>query len=548
MRKTRILFCSEATFLNTGYATYTREILKYLYSTGKYEIAELACYATKEQVEALTTKPPWKIYPNAPSPSSTPKEQEAYKLNPHHAFGSWRFDAICIHFKPDIVFDMRDHWMQSYQETSLARPFYKWVVMPTVDSAPQHNEWIDTFRNMDLVIPYTEWAKKTLTNQAGEAINLFPLVANAGVNPNVFTPPENKKELQNQVFEQDVLITGCVMRNQKRKLFPNIVKSYRAYLDRLLAEGKDELFNKSYLYLHTTYPEYSGWDFGEILLSHNMLDKTYFTSLCGNCKLVFPSKFHDQPLVCPTCQTKSCILPNSLSPVPTNALIKIYGLFDLFLQVAICEGFGMPQVEAAACGVPIASVDYSAMSEIVRRLDGYPIPVKTLFKEMETKAERAIPDNEALTQIIYDHFEMHPTEREAIGARTRELCKQYYNWDQVAEVWDKALSSVDISTNLPWSTPARQIKPNGKVPGGLTANQFIAYICDQIIEEPFLKNTTPVLTMHRDLCNGFTLQGKPFNHEAAMKNLEMYLQNKKLFEDHRTNTDRLFKEEFLNVN
>ena len=44
MRKKRILFCSEATFLNTGYATYTREILKYLHGTGKYEIAEMASY------------------------------------------------------------------------------------------------------------------------------------------------------------------------------------------------------------------------------------------------------------------------------------------------------------------------------------------------------------------------------------------------------------------------------------------------------------------------------------------------------------------------
>ena len=44
MRKKRILFCSEATFLNTGYATYTREILNYLHSTGKYEIAEMDSY------------------------------------------------------------------------------------------------------------------------------------------------------------------------------------------------------------------------------------------------------------------------------------------------------------------------------------------------------------------------------------------------------------------------------------------------------------------------------------------------------------------------
>ena len=44
MRKKRILFCSEATFLNTGYATYTREILTYLHSTGKYALADMAAY------------------------------------------------------------------------------------------------------------------------------------------------------------------------------------------------------------------------------------------------------------------------------------------------------------------------------------------------------------------------------------------------------------------------------------------------------------------------------------------------------------------------
>jgi len=34
MRKKRILFCGEATYLNTGYATYLREIISRLYSTG----------------------------------------------------------------------------------------------------------------------------------------------------------------------------------------------------------------------------------------------------------------------------------------------------------------------------------------------------------------------------------------------------------------------------------------------------------------------------------------------------------------------------------
>ena len=44
MRKKRVLFCSEATYLNTGYATYAREVLSRLHASGKYEIAEFASY------------------------------------------------------------------------------------------------------------------------------------------------------------------------------------------------------------------------------------------------------------------------------------------------------------------------------------------------------------------------------------------------------------------------------------------------------------------------------------------------------------------------
>ena len=37
--------CSEASFLSSGFANYTREILNRLYATNKYEIAEFASYS-----------------------------------------------------------------------------------------------------------------------------------------------------------------------------------------------------------------------------------------------------------------------------------------------------------------------------------------------------------------------------------------------------------------------------------------------------------------------------------------------------------------------
>ena len=70
MRKKRILFCSEATFLNTGYATYTREILNYLNSTGKYELAEMASYG--ERNDPRSKDIPWRYYGVMPNQNCEP--------------------------------------------------------------------------------------------------------------------------------------------------------------------------------------------------------------------------------------------------------------------------------------------------------------------------------------------------------------------------------------------------------------------------------------------------------------------------------------------
>ena len=80
MRKKRILFCTEATFLNTGYATYTREILNYLTSTNKYELAELAAYATPNDSRASNI--PWKFFGVMPAENASEEEKKDFQAYP----------------------------------------------------------------------------------------------------------------------------------------------------------------------------------------------------------------------------------------------------------------------------------------------------------------------------------------------------------------------------------------------------------------------------------------------------------------------------------
>ena len=47
MRKKKILFVSEASWLSTGYSVYTKEILSRLNQIDEFEVAELACYVDR---------------------------------------------------------------------------------------------------------------------------------------------------------------------------------------------------------------------------------------------------------------------------------------------------------------------------------------------------------------------------------------------------------------------------------------------------------------------------------------------------------------------
>ena len=81
-------------------------------------------------------------------------------------------------------------------------------------------------------------------------------------------------------------------------------------------------------------------------------------------------------------------------------LADIINTFDVYVQYANSEGFGLPQVEAAACAVPVMSIDYSAMTSVVRKLGGTPLPAKTFYKELETGCLRAVPDNHSAAELL----------------------------------------------------------------------------------------------------------------------------------------------------
>jgi len=514
--------CSEASYLQTGYSTYSKEVLSRLYKTNKYEIAEFASYGMMGDERESSV--PWLFYPNAVTPSD--KRYKEYASAADNVFGKWRFDRVVFDFKPDIVFDIRDFWMNSYQSKSIFRPCYNWVVMPTVDSAPQQEGWIDIYGQADAVLGYSEWAGTVLKDQSNTHIN-YVGEASPGVDLDVFRPLNKTKCKESLGIPESFTLVGSVMRNQKRKLLPDLFKAFRDLLNRYQTEEND-IGENLYLYLHTSYPD-MGWDIPALLKENSISNKVLFTYHCKSCDRTHASTFTHAIKHCPFCKAEACRFPSSNNGVSNDQLSVIYNTFDIYVQYAICEGFGMPQVEAAACGVPVASVDYSAMSDIVRKLNGYPIRVERYFKEMETEAYRAYPDNNHLIQILQQFLVLPTPVRQKRGFETRRLVEEFYNWDIVAKKWETVFDHILAQPNKKtWNHKLHIMKPIDKdnLPKFNNNYELLSYIFDNNLRNPsgFYDHLNLYMLKHIDY--GFVVDGgeiKPYNINNYISLLNDYI-------------------------
>jgi glycosyltransferase involved in cell wall biosynthesis len=438
----KVLFISEAAYLNTGYAKYSKEVISRIHDSKKYDIAEFSIYGSADDPRRSSI--PWKNYPNAPDMND--KEQvQAYNSNPSNQFGAWRFDRVCLDFEPDIVLTIRDFWMDYFVYHSSFRRIFSWAWMPTVDASPQNQEWIDMFSNADYILTYSDWAKKIIEQQGGKNINT---IGTASPSASSCFTPMNKDEIRSKLnLRSDVNIVGTVMRNQRRKLFPALIESFGKYL-RLSGD------TNTFLYLHTSFPD-SGWNLADLIHNNNISSRVLLTYVCEKCNHVEVSFFRDAKKVCSSCKEYSSTPSNVSNGVSDEVLAEIYNVFDIYVQCANSEGFGLPQVEAAACGIPIVCTNYSAMEDIVNKLDAYPIEY-SYYKEMETGCNRAVPNNDCLVNILTNFFSLNKEDRLKKSINTRELFEKHYNWDNTANQWMKAIDSCEYAD---WKQPPKIIKP-----------------------------------------------------------------------------------------
>jgi len=542
MNKKKVLLVAENHNLASGFGTYAKNLLERLHASGKYELAEFCIYAPTSMGKDL----PWKFYGNAPEAEDPKEQHDLYNGNPNNQFGAWRFDKVVLDFKPDIVLTYRDPWMDMFISKSPLLPYFHWVWMPTVDSDPQKQAWIEGFAKTDAIMCYSEFGIKTLEKDAGHLLNVVGC-ASPGIDPKIYKPYDKKQIRDELGLLPDINIVGTVMRNQRRKLFPELIKSFAKFLKVAPPEIKDN----TYLLLHTSYPEKMGWNLGYHISEEKVGGKVLSTYVCKNCRKWRIDFFRDSLNYCPDCKSISCVMPSVGLGLDVPDLVKIYNVMDLYVQYAICEGFGMPQVEATACGVPIASSNYSAMEDVLQWTKGYPIKIEKMYRELETNAERVFPSNDHLVEIMIEHLTLSSEEKVKKSAEVRQATIERYDWDDCAKAWMNYIDTYQPSKlQGHWDAPPRLFQIPEKAPDNLSNEQFVEFLYYNVLNEPDNAFGYEATKLVRDLNIGAQVDHgviEPINREKLFERCKQQGGNKIILEKIRTGIATLQTESFIEM-
>lgn len=517
MNKKKILYSGEASFSLSGYGYYARNLLQKLYDTGKYEIAEHASYGT---IDSGKDTFPWRYYANQVA-NNHPKYGE-YTSNGLNQFGAWRIDAVLRDFKPDIIMEIRDPWVTSHITNSAYRQFFSYIYCPTVDSLPSESQWMRYYLDADKILTYSNFGQKGLKKECSK-VNVCgwaPPVAD----PNIFKPVNNKENHKKSFgLDETSLIITMASRNQVRKLYPNLLQSFKKFLD-ICEEKNVELGKRTYVMIHSSFPDISGWNFGELLCEYGLSSKVLFTNYCSNCRKFSINFFEDARTVCRQCAQPTCVFPNVGNGLSDEDLAKVYNLSDCYVQVATCEGFSLTTGEALSCGIPAFVTNYSALEDFPEFVEATPIEVETMWRDIGVGADRAYPSNKDLANKLYNYLSQPKQVRLRKEWRTANKYREVYNWEKTSKVWENAIDNMPPPARK-WTDPPLNLKTDFLPPKDLTDLEYVEYLFNSV-NEAENANGLNATGLAKDMQHGFSTVGKQYGlNEVNRDNLLQVFRN-----------------------
>lgn len=319
----KLMFTGAAPWANSGYSKPLRYLLPRLVAAG-HECAIACFYGLKGLKSTFTVdEQPVTLYPVVRDPYFN--------------------DIIHEHvadFGADVVISHQDVWILD----DWAKRGFRWCPWMPVDCWPVDSRTRNALDGCATPISYSRWGQEQLIESGWPDARYIPI----GVDTELYRPMD-KGQARAKAGLPDGYVVGMVAGNSSypsRKSFPEVLQAWKMW---------KEAGNGGTLYLHTTLSPKStgpsnGIELSEIL---DTLGLPWAT-------LDDPDEEHrDQASVLFPAQYRLWT-----GDFDDAGLVDIYNSLDVLLSPSMGEGFGIPILEAQACGVPVVTLHCSSMPEL----------------------------------------------------------------------------------------------------------------------------------------------------------------------------------------
>jgi glycosyltransferase involved in cell wall biosynthesis len=247
------------------------------------------------------------------------------------------------------------------------------------------------------------------------------------VETKVFKPINRNESRARLGFPKDKFIVGMVAANKGiecRKSFFEHITAYAAFHKK----HPDTL-----LYLHTDEGA-----FGADIVNLVAFCKTLGLKIGYNCTVDEHGKMK------PICDDIDVVFPMQymyLIGMPDPYMVDVYNSLDVMMLVSMGEGFGIPLIEAQACGCPVITGDWTAMSELM--FSGWKIPKSDAIQtwDINYMAFRWRVKVEALLERLFSAYEVMNNRDYRDRARKGAM---EYDADKVCEkYWKPVLQDIE---------------------------------------------------------------------------------------------------------